>query len=298
MEIELYKKIIDSLYDGVYFVDNNKKITFWSKSAERITGFKQKEVIGSCCSDNILRHIDKDGNDLCLSGCPLGATLKDGKARESDVYLHHKDGHRVPVSVRATSLINSSGQIIGAVEIFQDISKREDIIKELESLWKEALRDNLTGVGNRRFAEITLEKNLHEFSEFSVPFGAIFLDIDHFKKFNDTYGHNIGDQILVMVSKTIANLLRTIDSIARWGGEEFVVIVSNTDQGEIAKIAERIRVFIEKSWLNVYGRNRAVTVSVGGTLFKEGETMESLIHRADSLMCQSKENGCNRVTIG
>jgi len=140
MSQELYEKILDTLFDGVYFVDTQKKITFWSKGAERITGYKKVEVMGKCCSDNILRHVDKNGRELCVTGCPLMATLQDSAIRDSKVYLHHKKGHRVPVSVRVTPIFDSENKkIVGAVEIFQDISKRDDIIKELEQLRHEIL---------------------------------------------------------------------------------------------------------------------------------------------------------------
>ena len=93
-------KLLDSLFDGVYFVDLDRRITYWNAGAERISGYLRSEVVGSCCADNLLRHIDTEGHKLCQDGCPLAATMRDGKTRESSVYLHHKFGHRVPVLVR------------------------------------------------------------------------------------------------------------------------------------------------------------------------------------------------------
>lgn len=92
------EKLLDSLLDGVYFVDNSRCITFWNRAAERITGYSKSEAVGTYCSNNLLRHIDCDGRQLCLEGCPLAATIRDGKTREASVYLHHALGHRVPVS--------------------------------------------------------------------------------------------------------------------------------------------------------------------------------------------------------
>jgi PAS domain S-box-containing protein len=115
-----YETLLDSLFDGVYCVDMNKNITFWNKSAERITGFSRSEVTGLCCANNILRHIDSKGRELCIEGCPLSATLIDGKARESDLFLHHKMGHRVPISTRISPVRGDNGEVIGAIEIFTD----------------------------------------------------------------------------------------------------------------------------------------------------------------------------------
>ena len=91
------KDLIDNLYDGVYFVDRERVITYWNKGAERITGYKDRQVIGRCCGDNVLNHVDAAGVELCRSHCPLAACMEDGLPREVEVFLHHADGHRMPV---------------------------------------------------------------------------------------------------------------------------------------------------------------------------------------------------------
>jgi diguanylate cyclase (GGDEF)-like protein len=231
-------------------------------------------------------------------GCPLGETLLDREVRDSDVYLHHRDGHRVPVSVRVTPIMDEKNkEVVGAVEIFHDTSKRDDIIKELEQLREEVLLDELTNIGNRRLADIKLQSHMEEFYKSSVPLGVIFFDIDHFKQFNDKYGHKIGDQVLIMVSKTIANLLRPMDTVARWGGEEFIVILPNINFEILTKVAERIRFFVEKSWLTVDDEIVKVTISIGGTLAKTGDSVETIADRVDSLMYESKNTGRNKVTV-
>src|SRR5512141_2290713 len=95
-EKDFYKDIIDNLYDGVYFVDRDRNITFWNKGAERITGYKSAAVVGRPCSDNVLNHVDAQGLELCREHCPMAACILDGKVREADVFLHHADGHRLP----------------------------------------------------------------------------------------------------------------------------------------------------------------------------------------------------------
>jgi diguanylate cyclase (GGDEF)-like protein/PAS domain S-box-containing protein len=292
-----YKNILEQLNDGIYYVDMQKKITFWNKAAKRITGFEAAEVMGRCCADNILRHVSETGAELCIKGCPLGETLSDGKDREANVYLHHKDGHRVPVTVRVTPVRDEDGQVIGAVEIFTDIDNKLSLIKELETLKKEVLTDDLTQIGNRKYADHTLSQKLSDWHEHKVPFSVFFIDIDHFKKFNDTYGHNIGDKVLKIVAKSISAALRPFDIACRWGGEEFVAIVPNITDDILAIIGERIRMLIERSWLDHDGEKLVVTASVGCATILEGESLESLIERADDAMYQSKNNGRNTVTI-
>jgi two-component system cell cycle response regulator len=126
MEMKIdYKDLVDNMCDGLYLVDRDIKISFWNNAAERITGFMAQEVIGSHCFDNILIHVDDKGHKLCQGGCPLATTMEDGGPREAEVYLHHKDGHRVPVSVRSTPWRNATGEVIGGIEIFTDLSPRE-----------------------------------------------------------------------------------------------------------------------------------------------------------------------------
>ena len=293
-----YEMLLENLFDGVYYVDLNKRIIIWNKGAERITGYSKAEVLGTCCFQNVLRHIDDDGRELCLEGCPLSATMVDGTVREANVYLHHKQGHRLPVSVRISPVRDDAGNIIGGVEVFTDNSNALQILVELENVKKEAYQDALTNVGNRRYGEMTLNARISEWDTHGVRFGIVFLDIDHFKRFNDVYGHKTGDEVLVIVGKTISNLLRRSDTVARWGGEEFLVIFTDITSEVFNKVAERIRIFIEHSFIIIGDEKLAVTVSIGATLAEPGDTPETIVRRADALMYTSKRSGRNKVTIG
>ena len=115
---------------------------------------------------------------------------------------------------------------------------------------------------------MNVHTRLHEFEKYHISTGILFLDIDHFKRVNDRYGHDTGDRILRMVATTIANSLRSLDLVCRWGGEEFIIILPNVDAPSLNAAAERIRFFIEKSWLAVHGEHLYTTVSIGGTLLE------------------------------
>ncbi|MFH2091148.1 MAG: diguanylate cyclase [Pseudomonadota bacterium] len=293
----LHKEVLDNIYDGVYYVDRSKKIILWNKSAEKITGFKKEEVTGFRCSSNILRHINDNGDELCIKGCPLSRTMADGKIRDANVYLHHKNGHRVPISVRVSPVFNKDQKIIGVVEIFSDNSKNINLIKELEILRSETYTDILTQVGNRRFIEFDLNQRFEDLETHDIEFGILLFDIDKFKHINDTFGHDIGDAVLKMVSKTIFNIIRSLDSICRWGGDEFIVILPNVDKEMLSIIAEKIRLFVEKTWLQTSGTILRTTLSIGATMAKKTDTIDSLIKRADNGMYQSKQKGRNTVSI-
>lgn len=290
------EKLLDSLFDGVYFVDVNRRITFWNKAAERITGYSKSEAVGSYCSNNLLKHIDSTGCELCLNGCPLAATIHDGNTSETSIYLHHALGHRVPVLVRTSPVRNDDGEIIGAVEIFSDNSSSLQIMHEYEQLKQDVYLDVLTGVGNRRYGEMTLSTRVYDLHTHAIPFGVLFLDIDHFKLFNDNYGHKTGDDALVMVARSISYSLRKMDAVARWGGEEFVVILPGASWVVVKSVSERIRVLIENSFIMAGDKKIHVTVSIGATISRADDTVETIVSRADMLMYSSKSKGRNRVT--
>ena len=293
-----HQELLDNLFDGVYYVDKERRITYWNKAAERITGFQSSEVLGSLCSDNILRHINTKGHELCTNGCPLHITIGDGKMRDVSLFLHHKMGHRVPVQIRIAPIMNEAGEIIGGVEVFSDNSKTIEVLEKLEEMKKEVFIDALLQIGNRRYAEMVFETQLYELKAFNVSFCVVLLDIDKFKQINDKFGHIIGDKILLMVTKTIQNILRNIDAIARWGGDELLVFIPNATQSGLKEILNRIRIFVEKSFIVVNNEKISVTVSLGATFAKAEDTLETIIDRADSQMYNSKRDGGNCFTIG
>lgn len=293
MDTQFYKDLLESISDGVYFVDLNRTIIYWNPAAERISGYTAKEVVGRSCANNILQHVDGIGTELCLSGCPLSATMQDGKVREAEVFLHHKLGHRVPVSIRGTPMRDEEGNIVGAVEVFSDNSKHVDIVSELETLRSEVLTDPLTGIGNRRYAEITMVNLDKAMEDNDITFGVIFADIDHFKDVNDNWGHSVGDKVLKMIAGTMTSILRKLDVACRWGGEEFIVFIPNIEAKELARTSERLRLLVENSWLEYEGENIQVTMSFGCAVSCKGESAQSVVNRADEQLYKSKQNGRN-----
>lgn len=297
MRGHFYREVLDSLSEGVYCVDLERVITYWNKGAERITGYTAEEVIGKTCADNILRHIDSLGTEICVHGCPLAASMTDSKPHEASVYLHHKNGHRVPVLVKASPLRHGSGNVYGAVESFSVITSPMSLLEELEKFRKEALRDPLTGVGNRRYAESTLQRLHNMFVKDGLPYGVIFVDIDHFKNVNDTWGHGVGDMVLTMVANTIAAGLRALDVVCRWGGEEFLIMLPSVDCDDLQRISERIRILIKNSWITHRGDFIRVNASFGGTVVRKGELPESVVARSDSELYYCKESGRDCISI-
>ncbi len=290
----LYKTLLENLNDGVYICERDRSIAYWNKGAERITGYSSEEVLGRPCSDNMLAHIDKEGNKMCLGMCPLNDAMADGQERSADVYLQHKDGHRVHVSVRVAAVRDEKGAVTGAIEVFTDhtsVAVDRERLAELEQL---AFLDPLTGLANRRYAEITLRARIEELQRYGWRFGLLFIDIDHFKGVNDRYGHDIGDEVLKMVAKTLQNSVRPFDVVSRWGGEEYVVVIAHVEGDELLTTANRCRTLVESSHIPAPSSAR-VTISIGATLAREDDSVESLVKRADEFMYRCKATGRNCV---
>ncbi|MGD8981987.1 MAG: GGDEF domain-containing protein [Desulfobacterales bacterium] len=297
LDKDSYARIIDNLYDGLYFVNRDRIITYWNKAAERISGYAANEVVGRSCSDNILTHVDNEGRSLCTGMCPLAATIADKTLRSAEVYMHHKDGHRIPIFVRVTPLTDAEGNVIGGIELFTDISNQTANALRIKELEKLALLDHLTRIPNRNYIEKEIQIRFEEKKRFDIPFGILFMDIDHFKKFNDTYGHDVGDDVLKFVANTFVANSRPFDLYGRWGGEEFIGVIRNISRDDLENLGDRLRLLIKNSYVVHENKQLHVTISIGATLVKKNDTVSSLIKRADTLLYKSKAEGRNRLSI-
>jgi diguanylate cyclase (GGDEF)-like protein/PAS domain S-box-containing protein len=291
-----YKNVLDNLYDAIYFVDDGGLISYWNRGAERLTGYAEAEVLGINCQ-RIFKHVDDQGIPYCDEMCPIPQTVSDGRIREVDLFFRHRDGHLVPVSMRIAPAKETDGQAIVAVEIVSNDSPRQTMRQQLAQLQQLALCDPLTGLVNRRYIDINLPARLDELKRYGWQFGVLFIDIDHFKKINDTYGHQTGDQVLKMVANTLLNSIRSFDILGRWGGEEFVVLLINVNEETLTAITNRFRLLVEQSSLDNGTDRIGATISIGATLARTTDTVDGLLDRADKLMYQSKVKGRNCVSL-
>lgn len=292
---EFYKNLMDNLNDGVYFTDSNRKITYFNKAAEKITGYKSSEVAGFGCLDNILVHVNEKGENLCSGCCPLTESISEGITKEDKIFLHHKDGHRVPVLVRVVPLKDEYGKVTGAAEIFSDVSPKTELLNRIEELQQQALIDPLTMAGNRRYADIDLQIKFDEMHRYGWQFGVIFADVDSLKQINDQSGHETGDKVLKMVAKTMLSGVRASDLVCRWGGDEFIAIIANTTPEMLYVMSDRLRVLVEQSFITTKSNIIRTTVSIGATITQSDDTPQTLLKRADHFLYQSKQAGKNNT---
>jgi diguanylate cyclase (GGDEF)-like protein len=253
--------------------------------------------MGRSCRDNILNHVTENGIQLCLTNCPLASTMADGKPREAEVYLHHVDGHRLPVTIRASPIYDDEGNVIGAVETFSNNSKLDESRRQIYKLRKAAFLDPLTEVANRRFLNIRLQSMLAEYRQSNLPFGVMMCDVDGFKSINDTMGHNVGDRVLCMVTHTFQAVLRHTDIVGRWGGDEIICIFPEVNSQGLSSISEKLCHMVAATRLDLEDTHVSVKISCGCTMVNETDSVESIMKRADELMYKSKFSGGNRVTF-
>lgn len=289
--------VFDALFDGVYFVDTQRCIQEWNAGAVALTGFSRDEVRQRRCADNILVHVDECGKELCRDGCPLQSTLLDGETRLSKVFLRHKQGYRLAVAARTIAVRDANSNIVGAVETFREVGDADHWKARISELERAAYLDALTGIPNRRFLESQLERLLRELHNTGTRFALLLIDIDGFKSVNDNFGHDLGDRVLCNISRTLMNSMRGRDILGRWGGDEFAMLLSATNQQQCGSTAERARMLAAETATPTRSGYAKLTVSIGGAVGAPEDTAERLLKRADEQLYLSKHQGRNRWSV-
>jgi diguanylate cyclase (GGDEF)-like protein len=233
-----------------------------------------------------------------MTGCPLQIATDAGVPIEADAFLQHKLGHRIPVRIKTSPVRNHRNQLIGAVEVFRPTSesrRQDQLIEELSQL---AMIDDLTRLPNRRHFDMQLERRLAELDRYAWPFGVLMIDLDDFKQVNDRFGHQTGDTVLQMVGRTLSANSRALDTVARWGGEEFAAIIANVHEDELRKVAEKFRAMIDAGSVREAGEEPLrITVSIGCAVARLNESATELVKRADQMLYVAKRSGRNRVCL-
>lgn len=281
-----FKMIINNFNEALYITNKQRVITHWNTFAENITGFKSDEVIGRKCCDNILEHIDNKGNSLCIDNCPLAASINEESPKEANLYLHHKEGHRVPINVKTDVLYNSKNVVIGGIQTFSAVEPIE--------LYPKNRLDHLTQLYNKSFIS---EKLKEIFKKKDIKtFGILRFDIDDQKSIITEYGPEIKNKILQLVSNNILSVSRPNDIYGRWGDDKFIGIILDVDTTELYNIAEVIKFTTENSY--ILNNKISITLSIGGTLSKKSDFILTILERVDKFIFKSKKNGGNQITVG
>ena len=291
-----YLYLLESLYDGFYVVDADLRCVVWNRGAERLTERPASEMIGQTWSGRALGMTSEQGTRLSEQETPLHRSVQEGRPLTSRVQLERSDKRRLEVETQSVPLIDENGHIQGVLEIYRDLTRSRRRPQEYRELKLAATRDALTGVANRGELETQTALKIAEQGRERdpEPLSVIFLDVDFFKKINDTMGHAMGDDVLVEIARLLQQETYSGEIVGRYGGEEFVVICPSADLDQALRKAERLRATIAQS--DICGRGtQKTTASFGVAQFEPGDSVESLMRRADEAMYKAKEAGRNRV---
>ncbi|SDW09904.1 diguanylate cyclase with PAS/PAC sensor [Pseudomonas syringae] len=279
----LLAQALNAALDPIIITDRNSVTVFVNEAFQNITGYSATEIVGQ--NPGMLRSGKHDEafyaqfNETLASGEPFRTTFINKRKDGSLFYAEHS----------ISPLRDMEGKITHYVSISPDVTTR---MGREQQLLEFAHSDPLTGLDNRRAAEHTLERLINTTRVSGRPFSLIICDIDHFKQVNDRYGHPAGDSVLKSVADILKHQVRMFDVAARWGGEEFLVLVADSSLNQAAELAERLRKGVASLELTETG---SITMSLGVAELESGETAASLIQRADKALYQAKRLGRNRV---
>lgn len=279
--------------DGIIIINQRHNIVFYNDSARRMFGYMPEEVIGQSLN-MLLPERFRLQHDVLVDDFGAGREdVRHMSARSREVRGQRKDG--TEFTANTTIVKTGSGRSRFYAAIIRDISEQEKAEGELLRL---ATTDPLTGVLNRREFTALAEQEALRSRRYGRPLSIMIMDIDHFKKLNDTYGHAAGDKALQRFSSICCNALRNIDVFGRWGGEEFVALLPETTVEQAEVIAERLRRLVSENVLTYEEHKISLTVSIGLAQYRDGESgIEEPLARADAAVYDAKKAGRNRVSV-
>jgi len=292
---EVYRAVLEDLHTGVYFVDRDRRIVFWNRGAEQISGFLSQEVIGRSCRDEILVHCDANNITLCGDHCPLLETMRNGRPSSAEVFLRHKSGQRIPVNIRALPIKDSKGIIVGAAEYFEE--PRVSGFCERRCSDTANRLDEVTGLPSDGASEKALEQHLLLFKEHHLAFSVFRVHVDRLGHFTANHGKDAGGQLRRVVAQTLRNALRPEDFVGSWAENEFLIILKVHRHKALARVAERLRAIASCAAIEWWGDRLSITLSFGIYSVQAGDDMETLMEKAERALDRSIDEGGNRFTF-
>lgn len=294
-EFDFYFRLLKDLTDGICITNKALEIIFWNDSMEKAFDFAQTEVMGRSVLDVLRLKNTEDGEGL-LNLEKLTKIAHEN--RSMNMVCEHKQGHGIVMQIRVNLFVNQGKEENGFILIFTDILVKATIERAVKELEEIAYIDKLTELPNRRFLENEFDKHLNSLRRYGIAFGTLLVDIDHFKKVNDTYGHDNGDRVLKALGQILIDVTRKDDIKARWGGEEFVILTQLADSEKLSAFGERLRKIIEGTRIEIPEKKLMIsfTISIGLTLSKTGDDKNTIMKRCDEMLYKSKSEGRNRVS--
>ena len=284
---DFYETVLSNIDEGVFAVDSQKRVVYWSSGLQNISGYAASAMVGASCPGDYLACVDVQGRALCPERCPLTPALADGTACSTDVIIRNCDGRRIPVSLRSLprrALRDEPAAAFGVVDPRPSCEPSQAHTAFLDDV---AHIEPGTGLANWQLLRITLKARLDEMPRYGRVFGVLLVSAE-------TCAGN--DYSPSVVSKALLASSRSSDTVGRLRDGRFLCVMPNvTKRDQLSSIGNRLRLLAEKSDLTSYPGVVPTAVTVGATLAQAYDTVDSLLHRAQTLLDRSRVLGSNRV---
>jgi diguanylate cyclase (GGDEF)-like protein/PAS domain S-box-containing protein len=286
-----FEAVVHNAYDGIISVDESHNIKLFNEAAQSMFGYNEEEIVGEPLT-KLLPEQFRDKHNGYVEGFKKSQVDSRPMQTRAPVQGLRKDGSEFAIEVTISKI-----RITDNVEytaVIRDISEKNQLLKELII---SSRKDSLTGLNNRRYFTDKLNAEITRAARFSRSFSLLMLDIDHFKSINDKFGHSCGDAALVNFSNALMNNVREVDTLCRWGGEEFIILLPEISKENSVLVAEKIRANIESLETQYEDNLVKFTVSIGLGYFS-GDSIEinSIIKTVDQRLYNAKTSGRNRVS--
>lgn len=289
-----YRWLFDTVDVAILIIDQDGNYLDHNKAYFKLMGYHSKKELQTFHPANVSPETQPDGkNSFKKANEMIEIAISEGK--HSFDWMHKKsDGVEFMSHVILDTIEFDGKQCVrGVIQDISETKRLERIVQErTKELEKLAVTDHLTGLYNRTQLDEILRHEFNRSTRFNHSFAIVLLDIDNFKQINDTYGHDAGDRVLIQFAEILQNHCRNTDTVCRWGGEEFLIILPESDLDGAYLMAENLRDIID---INNFDKAAHVTASFGVDVFNEGDTINELFKRVDKALYQAKSNGKNQV---
>ena len=294
-KISLFEdKLLGNMHDAVVFVDETLTIAFWNHGAERMTGINASSICRRQWHPSLLNILDESGQLVKETDCPVACVVASGVQSLRRLTIQGRNGRALSIDAQIIPVADEDNKSLGAVLIMHDASSETSLEERCQSLHEMSTKDALTQVGNRAEFDRVHEQFVRAHLQQHRPCSLIICDLDLFKKVNDIYGHQAGDDVIKSMADTLKDSCRAGDLVARYGGEEFVMLCADCDNSTAARRAEEIRKNISRI-PQPRMDGKSVSASFGVTEIQPGDSPDTMLRRADRALLTAKAQGRNRV---
>lgn len=269
-----YRTLVETMAEATVILDDDGRITFANAEAEDVLGLEESEMQGRSYDDPEWAITASDGGGLPVSQLPFRRVMETGESvRNVEHAIVRPDGRRTILSVNAAPMDEKGSEVGKVVATLRDVTEQKRLETQLEH---QALHDPLTGLANRALFEDRLEQALARSRRRGEPMGLLMLDLDGFKRVNDLLGHTAGDEVLEQVARRLEATVREADTVARWGGDEFVVVLPELDRPEVIEAAQNRLHDAVRTPIHAGDEELELGLTVGGVVQASGDILRAV----------------------